>query len=175
MKEVWKEIPTYNYLVSNIGNVYSFATDRILKPNIDRNGYARVPLYRNRIKQYIQIHRLVAEAFIENPNNLPCINHKNNIRNDNRVENLEWCTYSYNNKYAYDKGKKNKMFGNDNGKSIPVLQLDKNGNIIKEFESMCICAKELKLQQSCISLVCNGIRKSTGGFIFRRKDDIYVK
>lgn len=175
MKEIWKDIPTYRYSVSNIGNVYSIVTNKILKPNVDRNGYARVPLYKNGIKQYKQIHRLVAEAFLENPDNLPCINHKNNIRNDNRVENLEWCSYSYNNKYAYDKGKKNKMFGQDNGKSIPILQLDSSGDVIKEFESMCICAKELGLQQSCISMVCNGIRNSTGGFIFRRKDDVYAK
>lgn len=172
MKEIWRTIPEYDYAVSNIGNVYSYISDKILKPNIDRNGYARVPLYKNGRKQYKQIHRLVAELFIDNLNNLPCINHKNNIRNDNRVENLEWCTYSYNNKYAYEKGNKHKMFGCNNGKSVPILQLDSQGNILKEFESMCMCANELKIQQSCISMVCNGIRKTTGGFVFKRKDDV---
>lgn len=175
MKEIWKDIPGYAYAVSNIGNVYSYKSNRVLKPNIDRNGYARVPLYRNGRKQYRQIHRLVAEAFIDNSDNLPCINHKNSIRNDNKVDNLEWCTHSYNNKYAYEKGNRSKMFGSDNGKSVPILQLNLNGELIKEFESMHICARELKLQQSCISMVCNGIRKTTGGFIFRRKGEEYVK
>ena len=79
MKEIWRDIKGYDYAISNIGNVYSYISGKILKHNKDKNGYERVPLYKDGRKQYKQIHRLVAEAFLENPNNLPCVNHKNEI------------------------------------------------------------------------------------------------
>lgn len=161
------------YEVSSLGRVKSCRHNKILKPNIDRGGYARVPLYRgDGTKLYNQIHRLVAKAFIPNESNLPCINHINSVRSDNRLENLEWCNHSYNNKYAYEKGNRIKKFGKDNCKSKSIIQFDLNGNMLKEFESMCICARELNLQHSCISMVCNGIRKTTGGYVFRKKEDI---
>lgn len=185
MKEQWKPIIGYKglYEVSNLGRVkslpkfagVSYRKEKILKPITNRDGYDMIQLHKNGITQNKQVHRLVAEAFINNPKNLPCVNHKNNIRNANFVFNLEWCDYSYNNKYAYSNGNRIKMFGSSNGKSVPILQLNLNGEIIKEFESMCICAKELNIQQSCISMVCNGLRKTTGGFIFRRKGEEDVK
>ena len=113
--EVWKKLPYSNeYEVSNLGRIrhlylnrYDINTGKInkinkityIKPTL-RGGYARIRIYnsRNKFKTY-QVHRLVAEAFLPNPNNYPIINHKDFNRSNNRVDNLEWCSYSYNRLY----------------------------------------------------------------------------
>lgn len=101
--EVWKDIKGYEglYQVSNEGRIKSLGGDRykairILNGNISEQGYNRVNLFKDGKPKTFNIHRLVAEAFIPNPENKPCIDHCNTIRNDNRVENLKWCTYSEN-------------------------------------------------------------------------------
>jgi len=111
MKEIWKIIPGYKglYEVSNQGRVRSYSrgnNPRILKPEITWCGYARTALCRNGAfdRNHLSIHRLVAQAFIPNPENKPEINHKNGIKADNRVENLEWCTISENRKHAIATG-----------------------------------------------------------------------
>lgn len=96
------------YIVDIYGNVFSLLTMKRLKPSLDSNGYTRVNLSKDGKQTVIRIHRLVAEAFIPNPDNKPCINHKNGIKSDNGVGNLEWCTYSENNKHAYYIGLKAK-------------------------------------------------------------------
>lgn len=105
-EEIWKVIPGYDekYLISNFGNVCSIqhGKKRILKPmrNAGKcNGYLTVTLYNNSIGKKVKIHRLVAEAFLPNPNNLPIINHKDEDKTNNNVDNLEWCTKLYNNTY----------------------------------------------------------------------------
>ena len=120
--EVWKKLPYSNeYEVSNLGRIrhlylnrYDINTGKINKINkityikpMLRRGYARIRIYesRNKFKTY-QVHRLVAEAFLPNPNNYPIINHKDFNRSNNRVDNLEWCSYSYNRLY-----RKENVFG----------------------------------------------------------------
>lgn len=120
--EVWKKLPYSNeYEVSNLGRIrhlclnrYDINTGKINKINkityikpVLRGGYARIRIYnsRNKFKTY-QVHRLVAEAFLPNPNNYPIINHKDFNRSNNRVDNLEWCSYSYNRLY-----RKENVFG----------------------------------------------------------------
>lgn len=95
----YKEIPGYEgiYFIDSLGNVMN--KNKLLKPFKDKDGYLKVRLYKNGYKNYF-IHRLVAIAFISNEQNLPCINHINEIKNDNRKENLEWCTVKYNNRYS---------------------------------------------------------------------------
>ncbi len=103
-EEIWKDVIGYEgkYLVSDMGRMSN--GKYIMKNTISI--YSRIGLYSNRKCYLALIHRVVAEAFIPNPNNYPCVNHINGIKQDNRVQNLEWCTYSHNLKHAYDTGLK---------------------------------------------------------------------
>ena len=116
-KEEWRSLINYpGYSVSSIGRVKSNARkmwngkgwfiskERLLKPNLLAKGYYQVDLKFDKKRHLRQVHRLVAEAFLPNPNNLPQINHINGVKNDNRVENLEWCTNSENQIHAYRNG-----------------------------------------------------------------------
>ena len=106
MEEIWKNIKGYNglYQISNLGNIYSLYTNKILKPFINEKGYLRIDLKGNGKRKIFKVHRLVAEHFINNPNNYKEVNHINGVKTDNRVENLEWCTRSHNMKEAVRMG-----------------------------------------------------------------------
>ena len=118
MTEIWKDIEGYEglYQVSNIGNVkrvehedyrcrqgYRVFKERYLTPNKDQNGYLNVGLWKNNTRKKHKIHRLVASAFILNPDSLPQINHKDENKQNNSADNLEWCTSKYNNNYGSHK------------------------------------------------------------------------
>lgn len=101
-KEIFKDVKDFEgfYKVSNKGKVYSVKRNELLTPAIGNNRYYKVVLCKNGIKINKSVHRLVAEAFLPNPNSLPVINHKDENRLNNNVENLEWCTYEYNTNYG---------------------------------------------------------------------------
>ena len=102
MDKIWKDIKGYEglYMVSNGGDVKS-VKNGILKPSVYKGtGYYYVGLYKDGKRKGYTIHRLVADAFIPNPNNLPCVNHKDESKINNNVENLEWCTHRYNSNYG---------------------------------------------------------------------------
>lgn len=96
----WKQIDNTNYSVSSTGLVINNKTGRLLKPAIHNLGYLRIAMN----KKSFLVHRLVAKAFILNPENLPIVNHKDGIKTNNNVENLEWCTHSENNMHSINTG-----------------------------------------------------------------------
>lgn len=190
MEEIWKIIPNTNekYSVSNLGRVrrnehytdvrpdnYHFNwrkhhyKERLLKGYINRDGYDIVSLQISENKvRHVAAHILVAETFIPNPENLPCVNHKNEIRNDNRVENLEWCTVEYNNQY----GTRSEKIRKASGKRI--AQYDLQGNLIKIWNSVSEAMRAFGCNgNSGISRVCRGVggRKTYKGFIWRYVDE----
>lgn len=156
--EIWREIKGYEgyYSVSDLGNIKNLITGKILKPALKRNGYFSVDL-RYKEAKTVSIHRLVAEGFIPNPLNLPCVNHKDEFKTNNRVENLEWCTTKYNNNYGYGALTRN----------TPVLQFDTNGKFIKMRTSIKEAASALGIKYQGISRVCRGERKSSGGYVWK--------
>ena len=153
--EVWKDIKDYEgiYQVSNRGNirsldrevVYSNGTVRNhkgveMKPSIDKDGYLRVNLSRNGKKSRFFIHRLVGMAFIPNEEDKPAINHKDGVKDNNEVSNLEWATHSENVTHAFETGLNTP---HDGGTSIPVNKVDKYTNkIIKKYTSISSASRD---------------------------------
>lgn len=163
MKEEWKDILGYEgkYEVSNLGNVRNAKTNSILCKSIDR--YCGVKLSKNNIKKFKSIHRLVAESFIPNPNNLPQVNHIDGNKLNNCVNNLEWCTRSENMKHAY-------KFGLEKPTKIsPVLQFTIDGSFIKKYQSI---KEAQKYNKNCskIGACCQGMRKTAGGYVWKYKE-----
>lgn len=178
--EEWKPVVGYEglYEVSSSGNVRSVnhvtngvcVSSKELKPYMS-DRYYRVKLYKDGKPKMMMVHRLVAQAFIDNPSKLPQVNHINGDKTNNFASNLEWCTASDNQKHAYRTGLKNPE---DTVKHTrkKVLQLDMSGNIVREWKSMSEAANELGLQVSNISHCCSGRIRQTGGFKWRRSSEL---
>ena len=160
MREIWKDAIGYEnlYQVSNLGRIKN-KKNKLLKITYDIKGYARVWLYKNKTYFNERINRLVAKAFIPNPDNLPQVNHIDGDKTHNNINNLEWCTASENIRHAYRTGllKKNKK----------VYQYDKNNNLINEFFSQNQASIITKINQANISLCTLGKRKTAGGYIWK--------
>ena len=164
MEELWKDIDGYEglYQVSNLGNVKSLnynrtGKERILKPGNNGLGYLNVLLCKNGKTKTFKIHRLVANAFIPNPYNKPEVNHKDENKTNNCVDNLEWMTSKENNNYGTRNERISKL----------VLQFTKNGEFVKEWLSMHQIEIELGFANSHISECCNGKRKTAYGYIWK--------
>lgn len=130
MNEIWKPILGYEnlYNISNLGNVFSIQSKRNIKQTKNSKGYLIVGLCKNKKRKSCLIHRLVAEAFIDNPNKLPEINHKDENPLNNTITNLEWCTHKYNMNYN-NLGKRAKI-------KKELNELYKQENIILEVQSL---------------------------------------
>lgn len=172
--EIWKTIKEFpDYMINNNGKVLSKSRvinlsngwnrkhkARILTPWNDKDGYPRVTLSKNKKTINKKISRLVAVTFIPNPKNKPCNNHINGIKTDNRVENLEWVTYSENTLHLY------RVLGYKQiGK--PVAQYDLNGTLLNTFESATATSKHINGYQGGVSANCRGIKKTYYGYIFK--------
>lgn len=171
-EEIWKDVVGYEglYQVSDKGRVKSlwFGKDKILKPLKDGWGYIFVYLCKNGERKMCKIHRLVAQAFIPNTNSLPQVNHKDEDKTNNKVENLEWCDRKYNNNYGTRTQRQAEKM--TNGKlSKPVLQYTKDGKFVKEWKSTMDVQRNLGYFQTSISSCCLGKYKSAYNFIWKYK------
>lgn len=203
MKEIWKDIVGYEgrYKVSNLGRVLStgvYLDGRIYEPKFikqrkDIGGYMTVGLYKGRKGKTFKVHRLVAMSFIPNPNNLPCVDHINTNRADNKVENLRWVTHvencnnvltkkhikesakkAFNNPEIRKERSKKMMAINDivvEKRRKTVLQFDLKGNLVSEYKSIRHAAKIIGGHPHYITFVCRGEWKQYKGFVWKYKEN----
>jgi hypothetical protein len=186
--EKWRDVKGYEglYMVSNLGRVrsldrmvvaplghYGIRNGVILRQKLNTSGYPFVILHYNGKPHSMTVHRLLMCAFVPNPDNKPQINHKNGIRTDNCVGNLEWCTPSENIKHSYSelghrpnramKGR----FGGDNPTSKPVVQYTLNGKFIAEYGGQSEAARETGILGEYISRCCRGVQNNAGGYVWK--------
>lgn len=175
--EVWREVKEFagKYEVSNFGRVRSLdyrhtGQARVLRPSMSTDGYLLVDIFKDGKKTRKFVHRVVAEAFIENPSNLTQVNHRNEIKEDNRVENLEWISQKDNINYGTGNERRSKAQLNHPKKSKRVLQFDRSGNLLREWLSTSEVERQTGWCQGHISLACRGKLKTTHGFVWRYAD-----
>lgn len=183
--EVWKTVEEFPiYEVSSLGRVRSVDRESVRRGNVakikgaelkqtDIRGYKRVTLYYGSRKNHAQIfvHRLVARAFIPNPDNLPCVNHKDENPSNNCYWNLEWCTHKYNSNYgtSIERRVKHQDWESIAKKqAVPVAQYDMDGKLVSTWESMMQCERSTDFKCSGIARCCAGTRKSYRGFIWKK-------
>lgn len=191
-QEIWKPVVGYEglYEVSFFGDLRSVKSQMLISQQTINSGYKTVHLSKNNKRKAFTVHRLVAQAFIPNPEGKPQVNHINADKKDNRVENLEWCTASENIKNIFKNGggyniressaKRMKhigtKFAKQNGDRLrelnkliskPIYKCDLNGDIIKEYPSIKQAQRENKLHN--ISAALKGKIKTSGGFIWKLK------
>lgn len=194
MEEEWKDIEGYEdiYKVSNLGRVKSLqrevyntkSSKRLIKESImsvrrESHQYDYVTLYKGNRHKRAYIHRLVAKAFVLNPCNYPDVNHKNEVKRDNRSENLEWCDKKYNNNYGTGK---RRMIESRNAHNVwnaekEVHMYDKKGDYIRSFRSIVEASKFLNVSENSIRPTVNKSNRSASGYMFstekKEKIEIY--
>lgn len=165
--EVWKDIPGYEglYQASTHGRIRSLSRNttngKILKQAKDSNGYLLVSLSKNGKVKKARVHQIIASTFLSNPQNMPIINHKSEVKTENQVWNLEWCTYSYNNSYG------SHPVSVSCANSKPVLQYDLQGNLIATHQSTIEIERKFGFDNGNIGKCCNGKYKSAYGYIWK--------
>lgn len=186
MKEEWRNIKGYDgrYQISSFGRIKSLERyvdrkkqgklkikERIMIPRLTKTGYYRIGLCANNKLKMFCIHRLVAETFIPNSEKKPQVNHKNGIKNDNKVSNLEWVTNSENQKHSFEYLNKKPLWKGKTGilhnRSKSVYQINKKGIILNEFGSIAEAERTTNISSSSISSCCLGKRKTAGGYKWR--------
>lgn len=191
-EEIWKDVIGYEglYQVSCDGQIRSYDKlkfngfkefmfkGRILRQRRRPNGYMDVSLHKERSFKPVLIHRIVASAFIPNPDNKPYVNHINCDKSDNRIQNLEWCTPLENGTHAKMQGRYRPISKKDRDRvsrmakskfSKPVLQFDITGNLLAEFPSANEAHRQLGISQGLISNVCRGLKENTHNYVFKYK------
>ena len=182
-REKWKDIQGYEglYQVSDLGRIKSIGRtieyangtlhpyqEKIRKNNTHKNGYKNVDLWKEGKAKTFKVHRLVAQAFVPNPNNLPEVNHIDENKENNKASNLEWVTAEYNTNY----GTRGKRAGEKRKK--PVLQFALDGNFIKEHTSAKEAAKQFGNKHIAMQIgeCCRGTQKTAHGFKWRFKEEV---
>ena len=171
-EEVWRDVKGYEglYQVSNMGRVKSLERkdrfgrvikERILEPAVTHNGYLRVGLHVDGKRKMLRVHRLVCEAFHENPDNKSEVNHVNEDKTDNRACNLEWSTRTEN----CNHGSRNERVAKALSKPIGQFSLD--GKLIKVWQSACEARRQTGFDQGCVGAVGRGKFKQAYGFIWK--------
>lgn len=149
------------YAITSCGKVWSYRRQKFLTPFYNTKGYLKVDLWKNGKVKTFSVHRLVAEAYIPNPDNLPQVNHKDECKTNNCLQNLEWCDCKYNINYGTG------IERAANSRKKPILQFDLNGNFIREWE----CTADIGREVS--GHICNCLkgRKPTAyGYIWKYKE-----
>ena len=180
--EEWRPVEGYEYYeVSNLGRVRSWINNKWKRRNTPKilplhrltKGYLGVSLSSApNVSKTIKVHRLVAKAFIPNPDNLPMVNHKDENKTNNCVSNLEWCTNKYNLSYGTARQRIFETIERNGGYKVrPIIQKDLEGNIVKEWNSATEAARELGIDCSKVLVACH---KSYKGFLweFKEKESI---
>lgn len=180
MCEVWKSIINHSgYQISNYGRVMG-KRGKILYQNQSNCGYRQVHLSDFGISKWYSVHRLVAEAFIPNPDNLPCVNHKDENKSNNCSDNLEWCTYSYNERYN---NKSKRMIETKRKRGIPIVPQTAIDGHIRALSKKVICVETGEIFNSATEAsrsmgftamaVMNAIRlkRKSGGYTWRYLND----
>lgn len=167
MEEIWRDIEGFEglYQVSNLGRVKSSYTNRILKGCKDTDGYLYAGLYKNNIRCCKKIHRLVAQAFIPNAENKPQVNHIDENKTNNNINNLEWMTAKENTNHGTRTERMAKM------RSIPIIAINLKNGESTDFCSAKECARQLGLDPSNIAKVLKGRYKQTSGYTFKYKEE----
>lgn len=165
---VWKDIKGYEnlYRVSSLGEIKSvLRTGKVLKPFVDKDGYLRVHLYKDGSSKFMFVHRIVAEAFLNNEQNKPCVDHIDGNKINNNISNLRFCTYSENCNNPNTLRKLCKK----------VVQLDKNNNIINIFNSTRDAERHTGILHNSIACCCNSKRQNTaGGYCWKYENELEV-
>ena len=194
--EIWKDIEGFEGLyqvstqgriksveryIKSSGNTYRFAKERIMKQQINHKGYPSILLHKESVPYPRVVHRLVAMAFIPNPQNLPQVNHKDTNKLNNRVENLEWMTGEENMRHAFANGCfkttiKQIEHARKNQKQIvekrkrAVIMCSDTGEELKVFKSITDAEKETGIRNGDIVRVCKGSRRTAGGYVWKYKE-----
>ena len=184
MREEWKDIEGFEgkYMVSNTGKVkslertvwdsrgyYKTVPEKILKACPDKDGYLFTQLWKDGKGKTCRINRLVAQTFLPNPDNLPEVNHKDEDKQNNYVENLEWCSSSYNINY----GSRNKKVGKKVAEKLskPVFSVNKESGLIMWWQSASEAERCTGINKGNIIKCCKGKVNSAGGHIWFYADD----
>ena len=165
MKEIWKTIKDYtNYEISNFGNVKNKKRNSLMKLDVDNSGYQYVDLYKNGKRKRFKVHRLVAIAFVTNPDptNFDIVNHIDGNKLNNIPSNLEWTNHSGNSKHATENGlnRIDNILKHSNSLKRKVLQYDLNGNFIKEFDNISDVCESLGLKRNSGSCITRSINNN---------------
>jgi hypothetical protein len=184
--EIWKDVKGYEglYQVSNLSRVKGLnrfvdtkngycknIKERILTLGVGSNGYWKVSLNKNNHTEVTMIHRIICNAFIPNPENKLCVNHKDGNKLNNSIENLEWCTYSENSIHAFRTGlKKPPMlgkFGKEHSNSKIIFQYSKDGIFINLFHGAGEAERATGIRQKNIWAACYGTLNTAGGYVWK--------